>query len=340
MNDSKFSYFITKYFSTYLPGDRGLSVNTIASYRDTFKQLLLFLKDIQNIPPSKMTLDCLTAKTVKQFLAHLECKGKSISTRNQRLAAIKAFATYLLYEDPARMLQYQQIIKIKAKKSTEPMISYLSLEGLAALLRQPDVSTKHGYRDMLLLSLLYDSGARVSEIVQLRVGDLRLLSPCTVLLHGKGGKDRIVPLSDKTAQLIEAYLQREKLKSSEYNCRLLFTNPQGKQLTRMGVSYILGKYANEIRLIDEALIPKPFTPHCIRHTKAMHLLQAGVPLIYIRDFLGHSQIKTTEIYAKADSEQKRIALVNAYPNLISEANEVCNRWKEDSDLVAWLEKLC
>ena len=149
-----------------------------------------------------------------------------------------------------------------------------------------------------------------------------------------------MPLSDKTAQLIEAYLQREKLKSSEYNCRLLFTNPQGKQLTRMGVSYILGKYANEIRLIDEALIPKPFTPHCIRHTKAMHLLQAGVPLIYIRDFLGHSQIKTTEIYAKADSEQKRIALVNAYPNLISEANEVCNKWKEDSDLVAWLEKLC
>lgn len=340
MSKFSFAYFLTQYFSIYLPGDRGFSANTITSYRDTFKQFLFFLKDVQNIPPSRMSLDCLTAQSVKQFLDYLGLKGKAISTCNQRLAAIKAFANYLIYEDPTHMLQYQQILKIRAKKCAEPVISYLSVEGITALLRQPDASTKHGYRDMLLLSLLYDSGARVSEITQLKVGDLRLASPCTVLLHGKGNKDRIVPLSDKTAQLISNYLRREKLDSPEHRFRFLFTNPQGNQLTRTGVSYVLEKYANEVRASDPALIPKPFTPHCIRHTKAMHLLQAGVPLIYIRDFLGHSQIKTTEIYAKADSELKRIALANAYPHLISETNNTCNAWKEDSDLITWLENLC
>ena len=220
------------------------------------------------------------------------------------------------------------------------MVSYLSVEGISALLTQPDASTKHGYRDMLLLSLLYDSGARVSEMIQLRIGDIRLAAPCTVLLHGKGNKDRIVPLSDKSARLISNYLQHEKLLAPEFRCRLLFTNPQGNLLTRTGISYILNKYADEVRNTDPGLMPEQFSPHCIRHSKAMHLLQAGVPLIYIRDFLGHTQIKTTEIYSKADSELKRKALSNAYPQLIADANELRHTWKEDSDLIEWLEKLC
>ncbi len=340
MNDRNFAYYLTRYFSVYLPGDRGLSPHTIVSYRDTFKLLLSYMKEIQNIPPQKMTLELFTGQMTRQFLSHLEKQGKSVSTRNQRLAAIKAFTNYLIYEDPSHLFQYQQILKIHAKKCAEPTVSYFTIEGAAALLGQPDATTRHGYRDMLLLSLLYDSGARVSEIIQVRIGDIRLTEPHTILLHGKGNKDRIVPLSDKTAQLISNFLKKEKLQAPEYRCRMLFTNPQGKPLTRAGVSYILKKYADQVRLADPELLPEQLTPHCVRHSKAMHLLQAGVPLIYIRDFLGHTQIRTTEIYAKADSDEKRKALANAYPELIADISESTRSWKEDADLIRWLDDLC
>lgn len=340
MNDQNFAYYLTRYFSVYLPGDRGLSPHTIASYRDTFKQLLSYMKEIQNIPPQKMMLELFTGQMTRQFLNHLEKLGKSVSTRNQRLAAIKAFTNYLIYEDPGHLFQYQQILKIHAKKCAEPAVSYFTIEGAALLLGQPDATTRHGYRDMLLLSLLYDSGARVSEIIQVRIGDIRLTEPHTILLHGKGNKDRIVPLSDKTAQLILNFLKKEKLQAPEYRCRVLFTNPQGKPLTRAGVSYVLKKYADQVRLANPELLPEQLTPHCVRHSKAMHLLQAGVPLIYIRDFLGHTQIRTTEIYAKADSDEKRKALANAYPELIADVSESTQSWKEDTDLIRWLDDLC
>lgn len=340
MTDQDFAYYLTRYFSVYLPGDRGLSPHTIASYRDTFKQLLSYMKEIQNIPPQKMMLELFTGQMTRQFLNYLEKLGKSVSTRNQRLAAIKAFTNYLIYEDPSHLFQYQQILKIHAKKCAEPVVSYFTIEGTAALLGQPDATTRHGYRDMLLLSLLYDSGARVSEIIQVQIGDIRLDEPHTILLHGKGNKDRIVPLSDKTAQLISNFLKKEKLQAPEYRCRMLFTNPQGKPLTRAGVSYILKKYADQVRLANPELLPEQLTPHCVRHSKAMHLLQAGVPLIYIRDFLGHAQIRTTEIYAKADSDEKRKALANAYPELITGISESTQSWKEDADLIRWLDNLC
>lgn len=340
MNDRNFSYYLTRYFLVYLPGDRGLSPHTIVSYRDTFKQLLSYMKEIQNIPPQKMMLELFTGQMTREFLNHLEMLGKSVPTRNQRLAAIKAFTNYLIYEDPGHLFQYQQILKIHAKKCAEPAVSYFTIEGAASLLGQPDATTRHGYRDMLLLSLLYDSGARVSEIIQVRIGDIRLAEPHTILLHGKGNKDRIVPLSDKTAQLILNFLKKEKLQAPEYCCRVLFTNPQGKPLTRAGISYILKKYADQVRLANPGLLPEQLTPHCVRHSKAMHLLQAGVPLIYIRDFLGHSQIRTTEIYAKADSDEKRKALANAYPELIADVSENMQSWKEDADLIRWLDDLC
>lgn len=340
MNERDFSYYLTRYFQVYLPGDRGLSPYTIASYRDAFKQLLSYMKEIQNVPPQKVTLELFTGHMVRQFLGYLEKQRKSISTRNQRLAAIKAFTNYLAYEDPGHLFQYQQILKIHAKKCAEPAVSYFTVKGAAALLGQPDATTKRGYRDMLLLSLLYDSGARVSEIIQVQIGDIRLAEPPTILLHGKGSKDRIVPLSDKTAQLILNFLRKEKLQAPEHRCRVLFTNPQGKPLTRAGVSYILKKYADQVRMVNPELLPEQLTPHCVRHSKAMHLLQAGVPLIYIRDFLGHSQIRTTEIYAKADSDEKRKALANAYPEFIVDVPKSTKSWKEDTDLIQWLDDLC
>ena len=342
MNERNFSFYLTRYFLTYLPGDCGFSSNTIASYRDTFKQLLKYAKEIRNTPPQKMSLEFFTVQLICDFLNNIEAQGKSVSTRSQRLAAIKAFTNYLSYEDPEHLFQYQQILKIRAKKCAEPTVSYFSVEGAAALLRQPDAETRHGYRDMLLLALLYDSGARVSEIIQVRIGDIRLSKPCTILLHGKGSKDRTVPLSDKTVQLIVRFLKKENLQAPEYRCQLLFTNPQGNSLTRAGVSYILKKYSDQVRTANPELLPEVVTPHCVRHSKAMHLLQAGVPLIYIRDFLGHSQIRTTEIYAKADSKAKRSALENAYPELMAgiSASLPSHSWKDDIDLIQWLDNLC
>lgn len=340
MNKRDFSFYLTRYFSVYLPGDRGFSFHTIASYRDTFKQLLNYVKEVRNIPPQKMSLELFTSQLVRQFLDYIEAQGKTISTRNQRLAAIKAFTNYLIYEDPVHLFQYQQILKIRAKKYAEPTVSYFTAEGVAALLGQPDTTTRRGYRDMLLLSLLYDSGARVSEIIQVRIGDIRFTKPYTILLHGKGNKDRSVPLSEKTVQLTINFLRKENLQAPEYRCRILFTNPQGTSLTRAGVAYILKKYSDQLRLINPALLPRAITPHGMRHSKAMHLLQAGVPLIYIRDFLGHSQIRTTEIYARADSEAKRNALANAYPKLMIGIPEYSSSWKEDTDLIKWLENLC
>lgn len=164
----------------------------------------------------------------------------------------------------------------------------------------------------------------------------------TIIPEVKDYEDRTVPLSDKTAHLIVHFLKKENLQAPEYRCQLLFTNPQGNSLTRAGVSYILKKYSDQVRTANPELLPEVVTPHCVRHSKAMHLLQAGVPLIYIRDFLGHSQIRTTEIYAKADSKAKRSALENAYPELMAgiSASLPSHSWKDDIDLIQWLDNLC
>lgn len=334
-----FPYVVARFFRMYLPGERGFSTNTISSYRDTFKQFFEFYRRYTGKEPDALQMEELSKSLVKEFLTQMEKDGKSIATRNQRLAALKSFFSFVKYEYPEYIDIVSDIIAIRMKKQPEQTVSYMIPEGVRLLLEQPDIHTKSGYRDMLLLALMYDSGARVSEIIQVRIGDIRMKNPATILLHGKGQKDRIVPLSSKTADLIGNYIHCEHKDLAEFHDKLLFTNRGGNQLTRAGVAYILKKYITKASAENPDIVPERFSPHCLRHSKAMHLLQAGVAIIYIRDFLGHSSIKTTELYAKTDNKNKREALDKAYQVTYDTPQDTENLWNDDDSLMTFLESL-
>jgi site-specific recombinase XerD len=312
----------------------------VLSYRDTFKQVICFFNEQEEIPPEKLKMEDFSKESVVRFLAKLEADGKSISTRNQRLAAIKSFFGYVKYSYPEYLDLAADILSMRMKKQPEAVVNYMSAEAVSCLLRKPKSDTKEGYRDMLILTLLYDSGARVSEVTTLHVGDIRLQKPATIVLHGKGGKDRIAPLSEKTVALLRAYFEKEKLTSSEKQDKHLFVNHSGNQLTRAGIAYILKKYVEAVRSEQPDVIFGKFSPHCMRHSKAMHLLQAGVELIYIRDFLGHESVKTTEVYAKSDSLSKRKALEKARDAIESSSTDSSLTWNDDASLMRFLTELC
>lgn len=220
------------------------------------------------------------------------------------------------------------------KKVEQPLIKYLSLEGTKALLEQPDVMSLSGRRDSVLLTLMYDTGCRVQELVDLRVCDITLADTVTVKLTGKGDKSRIVPVMAPTGQLIRQYIAENHLDTALYRNHPLFTNRSGKKITRAGITYILQKYAEQAYLSGHEDVDPKLTPHCLRHSKAMHLLQSGINLIYIRDLLGHSDVSTTEVYARADEKMKREALENAYQ---SPSDGEMPSWQEDNDLLNWLK---
>lgn len=342
MNNRKstFSYITSRFFQVYLPGECGYSESTIASYLDTFKQLLVYCKESLGKSPDKLVVSDISKDVVLGFLKKLEDDGKSVSTRNQRLAAIKCFFRYIGYAFPEYLETSSKIVGIRMKKQSEPVVNYLGVDGVSCILNQPDLKCKSGYRDALILTILYDSAARVTEVTKIRIGDIRTENPATIMLHGKGAKDRIVPLSRKTADLISFYLLQTGMQGVENKDKLLFTNHVGEQLTRAGVAYILKKYVEKARKEHPELIPDKFSPHCMRHSKAMHLLQAGVAIIYIRDFLGHESVKTTEVYAKADGKSKRAALDAAYSAAIKDSNVPKSSWNEDNNLMIFLKKLC
>ena len=204
------------------------------------------------------------------------------------------------------------------------------------LLSIPDKATKMGRRDCVLLSLLYDSGARAQELCDMVVSDLRLDSPSAIRMTGKGSKTRVVPLMPPMTALLHQYLREHGLEDPALGCCPLFTNHCGNKLGRKGVSYILDKYFQKAKTVRPELYPEIFSPHAMRHSKAMHLLESGVNLIYIRDILGHVDLKTTEIYARIDTEMKRRALESAAKGVASEALPA---WQTDKSLLAWLKSL-
>ena len=336
---SSLPYIVSRFFTVYLPGERGFSEATIISYRDTFKQLLSFCKSHLGIQPEKLTISNLSRDVITEFLKSLEVEGRSVSTQNQRLAAIKCFFGYVQYAFPEYLDVASDILQMRMKKQPEPAVNYMSVDGVACVLRQPNMNSSSGFRDALMLTLLYDSGARVSEITKIHIGDIRLAPPATIVLHGKGSKDRIVPLSSKTAEFVGEYIKRKGTLTAMHRDKFLFTNRSGEQLTRAGVAYILRKYVDIARREKPDLIPEKFSPHCMRHSKAMHLLQAGVAIIYIRDFLGHESVKTTEVYAKADGKSKRAALEAAYSAALDTELPFLS-WNDDADLMKFLTDLC
>ena len=330
MKKTDFTKALTAYFSTYLPLTCGVSPNTCNSYRDAFKLLLLYFQEEKGVPANSIELRMLNRNLVSDFLDWLEAQRKvSVTTRNQRLAAMKAFAHYVQYRNPEYLENCTDIITMRPKKHEKPVIPFLTEDELKALLAQPDPSTRHGLRDLTLLSLLYDSGARVQEITDLQLKDIRLTNPAMVTLTGKGRKARQVPLMKETCKLLDAYIRNFNLNSEPLTSPLFF-NKKGEALSRYGITYILKKYVSKAELDGSA---RKISPHGLRHTKAMHLLRAGVNMIYIRDFLGHVDISTTEVYARIDAEMKRKVFEEKVPNFTPNTTMP---WEEDKDLLQWL----
>ena len=337
MMEYNFSYYLSNFLGKYLPGVVGVSTNTVMSYRDTFVLYLRFMKTEKKIPAERMKLLSIDAKYFSEFLDWLEIQRHcSVTTRNVRLAAIHAFFRYLQYEAPECLNICQKVLAIPFKKTEQRSLNYFSLDGIKLLLNMPDTSTKSGRRDLALLSLMYDTGVRVQEIADLTPQCIRFEKPATIRIHGKGNKTRIVPMMEAQVSLLKQYMFEQNLLKSEEQPHLLFRNKRGEKFTRAGISYILDKYVSMAREAIPELVPDNISCHCLRHSKAMHLLQSGVNLVYIRDFLGHYSVQTTEVYAKADSRQKRQALEKAYVDVTPNTDPV---WQENSDLLEWLVSL-
>jgi len=312
-----FSELLTTFFTRYLPGQRGVSTNTIKAYRDTFVLFFRYLTKKKNIRPEKFCLEQFNAEMTEQFLDWLENeRGNAVATRNNRLAAIHAFVKYSMTKTPEFMKLFSDVLDIKTKKVDLKPPVYLSIEELQCILSKPDIRKHQGVRDLTLLSLLYDSGARVQELIDLYWRDLRMEIPATITLTGKGNKSRIVPLMPDTAKIISCYKKTLKKISPEHP---IFTNQLGKKLTRSGVEYIIEKYADIAKESIPSIKEKKITPHVYRHSKGMHLTQADVNIIYIRDLLGHSSVQVTERYARADTRSKREALEKASKNILPES---------------------
>lgn len=337
MKPTDFAYYLSNFLSKYLPGIAGLRPNTIMSYRDTFSLFLDFCSDRKKIKPEKFSLDNLNRKLVEEYLEWLEKTRNCIaSTRNVRLAAFHSFCRYLQMEFPDFIHSAQQILSIPRKKTKMMSFEYITLEAMKSLLEIPDRKTRDGRRDTVLLSLLYDSGARVQELADLKVGDIRTAPPPTAKLTGKGNKKRIVPLMKPMSDLLRQYLKENNLTESKTFDYPLFSNRSKNKLTRAGISYIVKKYTGEASRATPELFPNKLSPHCFRHTKAVHLLQSGVNLVYIRDFLGHVDIKTTEVYARIDGEMKRKALEQSSNNIVSNNMP---EWQHNAELMNWLKNL-
>ena len=330
MKPTDFSYYLSNFLTTYLAGQRNLSKNTIQSYRDTFSLLIRYFSDIKNIAPEKINVNSVGKESVEEFLLWLESeRGCSISSRNQRLAAIHAFFRYLQREKPEYMYQCQRMLSIPVKKAPKKPPEYLSDDSMGRLLSQPDMLTEHGRRDATMLSVLYDSGARVQELADLTPRNLRLEEPFYITLTGKGRKTRQVPIMKQTAMLLISYLKEQKIDTADKLDHPLFFNCWKWKLTRQGIAYIINKYAESLKIEDNV------TPHVFRHSKAMHLTQADVNPIYIRDILGHADLKTTGIYSRSNMEMKRRALEKVEEKAIPDVPD----WTSDNGLMEFLKNL-
>ena len=335
MKPTDFSKYISDFISRYLPNERGASPNTIAAYRDTYVLLLNFIELEKHIKIEKLTLEKIKKETILEFLDYIQNQRKcSHSTRNMRLAAIHSFYKYLQGESLDHLDECQKILSIKFKKAPQKSLNYLSIEGMKLLFQQPDTSTSRGRRDLTLLCLMYDSGARVQEIIDLTPHCIRFEHPSTIKVTGKGKKTRIIPMLEAQVMLLRNYMDEHQLTEPEANMYPLFFNSRGEKLTRAGINHILLKYAALAKTKNQNLIPSPVSCHCLRHSKAMHLLQAGVNLVYIRDILGHVSVTTTEVYARADSRKKREALENAYVDV---APKEAPSWLKSGNLLEWLK---
>lgn len=332
MDKENFSYYLTKYFTDFLPNQKNASVNTIHSYRDTLVLLLEYFKKVYKISPENLEYSSFTVERIEGFLSWLETeRNAGIKTCNQRLAAIHAFFRYIQYRDPAGFEQTSRILTIPYKKIPVSPAVYMSLDEVSFLFSIPDKNDRKQFREWMIMVLLYESGARIQELLDLTPAHIHWGSTTTLELHGKGNKTRITPVNNTVKNMLKRYIQMYSKKENNF----LFTNNRGEKLTRAGVQYIIDKYTAIAHRQNPDMFKKRITNHSFRHSKAMHLLEAGVNLVYIRDFLGHSSIITTEQYARSNPKIKEEQLKKGATAIMA-TNKYSKNDKDD--LISWLKE--
>ncbi len=327
---------IRDYFRNYLPGLRGMSPHTIRSYRDTMTLLLRFVARRRDREIASLDLEHLEVVDVLAFLDHLEQdRGNSPATRNVRLAAIHAFFRYIAGFQPMRLHQCQRVLAVPFKRTKTRTIEYFEREEIDAVLAAIDRRSPNGRRDYTLLATMFNTGARVQEILDLRPCDLQLIRPYHARLFGKGRKERLCPLWSQTVELLTELLAERGI--PRHLRAPLFLNHRGQPLTRFGVRYILAKYCKRAESGTPTLGRKRLHPHSMRHSTAVHLLKSGVDLVTISQWLGHASVSTTNRYATVDIQAKRQALSMVQP--VNSPPQGPSSWRSDPSILAWLQSL-
>jgi len=331
---------VVRFFQEYIPSLRGMSTHTLRSYRDALVLLLRFVAHDARRPIEALEITDLSAERIILFLHFLETKRHNgIATRNARLAAIHVFARFLASEWPEHLGVLQRILGIPFKRGAkDAAIEYFESGEVQALLNSINRSSSSGQRDYALFALMFNTGARVQEILNLRLRDLRLDPPCQVRLHGKGQKVRFCPIWPGTAQLLRQLVETQRLTNPEQTDAPLFTNRQGSPLTRFGVRYLLRKYLTLSSATVSTIEDKCLHPHSLRHTTAIHLLKAGVDFATISQWLGHASLNTTMRYARADIDLKRQALTQVFPDTLAPPTTK-DFSSETADIEVWLRRL-
>lgn len=326
-----FAALVREFFCQRLIAQQNASARTVSSYRDTFRLLLRFFAECRDRPPTALTLEDLDAPAILAFLDHLEQRrGNSIRTRNARLAALRSFLRYAAARAPACLPTVQRVLAIPMKRFQRPLLGYLTREEVTAILVAPDESNWSGQRDRVLFALMYNTGARVSEAIGLRRADVTLSPSRTVKINGKGRKQRVIPLWGSTADCLRAWLPRIGQESESP----LFPNTHGGPLSRSGVEDRLREAVRAASANCSALKGRRISPHTLRHTTAMHLLQSGVDITVIAIWLGHESTETTHLYVEANLAMKEKAL-----SKIEEMPIPSLRFRADDDLLRFLEQL-
>lgn len=326
---------VESFFRDHLARMRGASPHTVRAYRDTLRLLFTFVAEKTRRDVAALQLTDLHVGAIKEFLIQLESRrGNKAASRNYRLAAIRSFFKHLVRNDLSHAGQYQRVLVLPSKKTHPPTAQYLEPEDMRVILEQPDRRTAQGQRDHALLTFMYNTGARVSEVLAVRLEDLSLRYPKQVTLHGKGKKNRICPLWSDTVTRLECL---PAVRAGQRG-GLIFCNRRDEPLTRNGVAYLLRKYAALAARKIPALSRRRITPHVLRHSAAVTMLQGGVDVIGIRDILGHASIATTNRYIITNLQMKREAL-EMFWRRAGISPKRAMPWKPTPDLLAFLNSL-
>lgn len=319
------------FFTDYLQRQRRVSPHTIAAYRDAFRLLLGFAEKRLGKAPSHLLLTDVDASFVSAFLDHLEKeRGNSPRSRNARLAAIRSFFRFAAMREPAHGALIQRVLAIPQKRFDRDLVTFLNRAEIDALLAEPDQATTLGRRDYALLVLAVQTGLRVSELISLRVEDIAFGTGAHVRCHGKGRKERCTPLTRQTIAVIRAWLAENRATATE----AVFPSSRGTPLSRDAVERLVSKYARSAARRCPSLARKRVTPHVLRHSTAVGLLEAGVDRAVIALWLGHESVETTQIYLDADLAMKERALARTAPLCVGPA-----RFRPRDSLLAFLEAL-